>query len=583
MKVRWAVPALCLCLSVIILGCATAGKKAPDAKLPPPPPCACEAAPMKAGINLPSPAPTPPPPPAPAPKLMRMKPVADSLSAVAVSSSAWSAPTPAPAPGVTTPVPPLPPPNAEAYVQPKENPFLTAQQNPLSTFSIDVDTASYANVRRFLNGGNLPPREAVRIEELVNYFPYAYPQPTGPDPFSVTVEEAACPWNAEHQLARIGLKGKEINNEDRPPSNLVFLLDVSGSMSDDQKLPLVKQGLRLLVPELRPKDRVAIVTYAGTSGVALESTSCSRDNKQRILTLIEGLASGGSTQGSAGLRDAYRLARENLITKGTNRVILATDGDFNVGVTDRDELVKLIEGEAKSGVFLTVLGFGMGNLKDATLEQLADKGNGQYAYVDNLNEARRLFLEQMSGSLVTIAKDVKIQVEFNPRVVAGYRLVGYENRMLKTEEFNDDTKDAGEIGAGHTVTALYEIVPAGKKVPTGGVDPLRYQNTQPTEAATGNELMTVKVRYKEPRADDSKLLTFPIANAPLDTDKASMDFRFATAVAAFGQLLRDSEYKGDITYDRVIELGLNSRGEDEYGYRIEFVNMVRMAKALAGK
>jgi len=471
-------------------------------------------------------------------------------------------------------------PGTETYEGVEENAFLTSQHYPLSTFAIDVDTASYANVRRFLNQGSLPPKSAVRVEELVNYFDYGYPEPADDAPFAVDVELAECPWKAGHRLARIGLKARDLENEDRPAANLVFLLDVSGSMSDANKLPLVKTGLRLLVPQLRAKDRVAIVTYAGTSRRALRSTRCGIANKRHILDTIDRLTAGGSTHGSAGLRQAYEIAGKHRIRPGANRVILATDGDFNVGITDDDELEDLIVEQAKGGVFLTVLGFGMGNLKDAKLETLADKGNGHYAYVDTLSEARKVLLEQMAGTLVTVAKDVKLQVEFNPLRAAGYRLVGYENRLLRAEDFKDDAKDAGDMGAGHTVTALYEIVPAGLPVPGADVDALRYQTTQPTEAAAGNELLTVKVRYKKPRADESTQLAFPIHDTAGEFHSASPDFRFASAVAAFGQVLRDSPHRGDLTYDAIIDLAQATRGHDEYGYRAEFVTLVRNARAL---
>ncbi|MCL4219090.1 MAG: von Willebrand factor type A domain-containing protein, partial [Candidatus Hydrogenedentes bacterium] len=372
-------------------------------------------------------------------------------------------------------------PSTEEYAEIEENTFKQVNNAPLSTFSIDVDTASYANVRRILNDSQLPIADAVRIEELINYFPYDYPQPAESDgPFSVTTEVGPCLWNPAHRLARIGLKGLEMDAEDRPRANLVFLLDVSGSMQPDNKLPLVKRALRLLVPQLHPEDRLGIVTYAGQAGIALKSIRCTENNRKHILDVIEGLGAGGSTHGAAGLKTAYEMVNEEFRKNGINRVILCTDGDFNVGVTDEDELVEVITDNAKNGVFFTVLGFGMGNLKDDRLETLADKGNGAYGYIDSLTEARKVFLEEMTGTLVTIAKDVKIQVEFNPARVAGYRLVGYENRMLTAEEFNDDTKDAGEIGAGHTVTALYEIVPAGQEIPGVNIDELRYQQTQPT-------------------------------------------------------------------------------------------------------
>ncbi|HYH86873.1 MAG TPA: VWA domain-containing protein, partial [Pyrinomonadaceae bacterium] len=369
---------------------------------------------------------------------------------------------------------------AEAYAKIDENPFLEAARAPLSTFSIDVDTASYSNTRRFLTEGRLPPKDAVRIEELVNYFSYDYPQPAGSAPFSVTTEVAECPWNAKHKLVHIGLQGKRVSNEDMPPANLVFLLDVSGSMNAPDKLPLVKSALRMLTGQLGARDRVAIVVYAGSSGLVLDSTP--GDRKGEIVGALERLQAGGSTNGGDGIQLAYRVAQDNFIQGGTNRVILATDGDFNVGVTGDDALVRLIEEKRRGGVFLSVFGFGTGNLNDSMMEKLADKGNGNYAYIDGDAEARKALGEQVGGTLVTIAKDVKIQVEFNPRLVAGYRLIGYENRLLADRDFNDDTKDAGEIGAGHTVTALYEIVPAGQKVENPGIDELKYAQTpQATE------------------------------------------------------------------------------------------------------
>ena len=459
-----------------------------------------------------------------------------------------------------------------------ENPFREVTEHPLSTFSIDVDTASYAIVRNFLNRGQLPPRDAVRIEEMINYFSYDYAPPTDEAPFSVHTEIAECPWNAEHRLARIGLKGKEINEDERAPSNLVFLLDVSGSMSPANKLPLLVQSLRLLTHRLSETDRVAIVVYAGASGLVLPSTVCNNEGKGTVLASLDRLGAGGSTNGGAGIELAYRVASENFIKGGTNRVILATDGDFNVGVTNRGDLVRLIEEKAKSGVFLTVLGFGMGNLKDSNLEQLADKGNGNYAYIDTFDEARKVFVNQLAGTLVTIAKDVKIQVEFNPTQVSAYRLVGYENRILRKEDFNDDQKDAGDIGAGHTVTALYELVPPGKKAEVTSVDPLKYQDqTKLTNAAQSGELMTVKLRYKAPDGDTSTLLEFPTKDRGARYAQASDDFKFAAAVASFAMLLRDSKYRGNASYGAVLELAEEAKGKDPNGYRSEFLQLVHLA------
>lgn len=472
--------------------------------------------------------------------------------------------------------------NTETYDRIYENAFLLVRQQPRSTFSIDVDTASYANVRRFLNGGDLPPKDAVRIEELVNYFPYDYQPPDDNAPFAARVEVSACPWNAGHRLARIGLKGREIAQEQRPAANLVFLLDVSGSMQDPGKLPLLKSAMRMLVGQLSGQDRVAIAVYAGASGLVLPSTSC--EEKASILAALDQLEAGGSTNGGEGIQLAYNVAQENLTQEGINRVILCTDGDFNVGTTNQGYLTRMIEEKAKSGVFLTVLGFGMGNYKDSTLEKLADKGNGNYGYVDTIHEARKLLVEQLAGTLVTIAKDVKIQVEFNPSRIGAYRLIGYENRMLRDEDFRDDTKDAGEIGAGHTVTALYELVPAGEEMKLPEVDPLKYQEpAEPSQAAQSEEILTLKLRYKEPDGDTSRELVFPIADPGAPLADATTDFRFAASVAAFGMLLRDSQHKGEATYDLALELADSAKGNDPFGYRGEYLQLVRTAKALAGK
>ncbi len=471
--------------------------------------------------------------------------------------------------------------NTEAYDHQTENPFVAVNQHPLSTFSIDVDTASYANVRRFLQSGQLPPKGAVRIEELLNYFSYDYPQPDGDVPFSSNIEIAECPWKPAHRLARIGLKGKEIATDKRPVSNLVFLIDVSGSMQPANRLPLVVQGLKLLVNQLGENDRVAIVVYAGASGLVLDSTTS--DHKEAILSSLDRLQAGGSTDGAGGIRQAYEVAQSHFVKGGTNRVILCTDGDFNVGTTSQSELVSLIEDKAKSGVFLTVLGFGMGNFKDSTLEKLADKGNGNYGYVDSLNEAKKIFVEQMSGTLITIAKDVKIQIEFNPAQVRAYRLIGYENRLLAKEDFNNDKKDAGEIGAGHTVTALYEIVPIGQPIPTeGNVDALKYQTPAATTpaAAESHELLTLKLRYKAPDGDTSQLVSVPVADAGKKFSQASPDFVWATAVAQFGMLLRDSSHKGNATMASVLEMAQSSRGADKQGYRTEFIELVNAAARL---
>lgn len=489
--------------------------------------------------------------------------------------------------------------NTEDYANIMHNPFLAVNDNPLSTFSIDVDTASYANMRRFVNSGQLPPAGAVRIEEMINYFPYDYSDalPQGDEPFGTSIELADCPWNKSHRLMRVAIKGRDIEGE-RPASNLVFLIDVSGSMNDPRKLPLLKESFKLLIDELAETDRVALVVYAGSSGLVLDSTP--GNEKQLLSTAIEALQPGGSTAGAAGIQLAYDIAAKNFIEDGTNRVILATDGDFNVGISSDDELIKLIEEKRTSGVFLSVLGFGTGNFKDNKMEQLANKGNGNYAYIDTKREAQKVLIEQMAGTLVTIAKDVKLQLEFNPRKVAGYRLIGYENRVLAAEDFNDDTKDAGEIGAGHEVTAMYELVlrnePEVKdEVPAleGRVDPLKYQKPAAlTDAADADELCTLKIRYKKPDEDVSAKLEFPVVDAARNAVddqgnpiivKSSESFRFASAVVGFGMILRDSPYKGDVTYDTVIDMARGAATNDKSGYRAEFVGLVEKAKQIAGE
>ena len=472
--------------------------------------------------------------------------------------------------------------NTEAYDRIYENPFLLARDHPLSTFSIDVDTASYSNVRRFLENGRLPPPDAVRIEELINYFPYDYEPPGDETPFSAHAEVASCPWNPEHRLVRIGLKGKEIEEQERGEANLVFLLDVSGSMDRPNKLPLLKSALGMLVQNLSDRDRVAIVVYAGAAGVVLPPTSC--EERPAILEAMDRLKAGGSTAGSAGIQLAYQVAQENFDAEGINRVILCTDGDFNVGITNQGDLIRLIEQKAAEGVFLTCLGFGMGNYKDSTLEKLANKGNGNYAYIDTIHEARKVLVEQLSGTLVTIAKDVKIQVDFNPARVGAYRLIGYENRMLRAEDFRDDTKDAGEIGAGHTVTALYELIPVGKEAHLPQAEPSKYQQTgQPTEAAASDELLTIRLRYKQPAAEISGEASFPVSDNGKSLDGAAGDFRFAAAVACFGMLLRNSEHQAESTYDLVLELARSGKGDDPHGYRREFVQLVELAKSIQGR
>jgi Ca-activated chloride channel family protein len=450
----------------------------------------------------------------------------------------------------------------------------------VDTASIDVDTASYSNVRRFLAHGVLPPPDAVRIEEMINYFDYDYPVPAGDHPFSVDVEATGCPWAPEHRLVRVGLKGDEVAARNRPPANLAFLLDVSGSMQGADKLPLVKRSLRMLVDHLSPADTVAIVVYAGAAGLVLPATSVA--SKDDILDAMSRLKAGGSTAGGEGIRLAYKIARKNYLPGGINRVILATDGDFNVGVSSTGAMTRLIEKEAQSGVFFTVLGFGMGNLKNDKLENLADKGNGHYAYIDSLFEARKVLVEELGATLVTIAKDVKIQIEFNPALVQSYRLIGYENRLLRSEDFNDDTKDAGEIGAGHTVTALYEIAPTSHAMALPAEDELKYQRPSLlSDAALRGEILTVKVRYKAPNGDTSRLLEVPLIDAGGDLASASPDTRFAAAVACLGMVLREAPDRGSASMDEAERLAMAGLGDDLRGHRARFVEMVRLARTLA--
>jgi Ca-activated chloride channel family protein len=469
--------------------------------------------------------------------------------------------------------------NTEEYGRINDNPFYLVSEEPLATFSVDVDTASYANVRRFLTQRTLPPPDAVRIEEMVNYFTYDYPAPQDGQPVRINTEVASSPWNPEHRLVQIGIQGQRIRRDERAASNLVFLIDVSGSMDSPDKLPLLKDGMKLLVEQLGENDRVSMVVYAGASGLALDSTP--GDQTQRLLRALDRLSAGGSTNGGAGIELAYNTAVANFIEGGVNRVILATDGDFNIGATNNTELTRLIEEKAETGVFLSVLGFGTGNLNDAGMEALADQGNGNYAYIDSIREARKVLVEEIGSTLVTIAKDVKFQVEFNPAEVGAYRLIGYENRLLENQDFNDDTRDAGEIGAGHTVTALFEIVPNGVELNVPGVDPLRYQTPLATTEQVGNgELLTVKVRYKEPDADVSLLIEARVRDRETDFADASNDYRFASAVASFGMILRNSPYKGDSTYDTVLAIADQSLGADSEGYRDEFVSLVRRARAI---
>lgn len=476
-------------------------------------------------------------------------------------------------------------PSNESYTPIQENALTAVLREPLSTFSIDVDTASYANARRFLNRSSLPPRDAVRVEELINYFPYNLeaPAPDSPHPFAVHVEVADCPWQPQHRLARIGVQGKKVGLDQRN-SNFVFLIDVSGSMNQPDKLPLVKESLRLLVEQLTEKDRVSIVTYAGSSGLVLTPTN--GDQKERIQAAIVNMTPGGSTHGSAGIQLAYEQAIAGFIPEGVNRVILCSDGDFNVGISSPEELEKLITEKARSGVFLSVLGYGTGNLKDRTMETLADKGNGNYGYIDSLSEARKVLVDQMTGTLITIAKDVKIQVEFNPAQVASYRLIGYENRLLAKEDFNDDTKDAGEIGAGHSVTALYEIVPVGLTPPAAPVDSLKYQTPAAAPAPIAKpgtaspELLTVKLRYKAPEGTTSQLIEVPVTDKETTLAAATPEFKFTTAVAAYGLMLRQSSYRGTLTWDQIRSLALEGKGSDPHGYRAEFLQLLDKARGL---
>ncbi len=468
--------------------------------------------------------------------------------------------------------------NTEDYDHIIENNFLTVAQQPLSTFSIDVDRASYPNVRRYIEGGALPPKGAVRIEEMINYFDYKYASPAGDAPFAVYTEIASCPWNENHRLIHIGLQGKKIPTENLPSSNLVFLVDVSGSMDEPNKLPLVQESLKLLTDQLRENDKVAIVVYAGSAGLVLPSTNGS--DKMKIKDAIDELQAGGSTAGGEGIKLAYKIANQSSIPNGNNRVILATDGDFNVGASSDGELVSLIESEKKSGIFLSVLGYGMGNYKDNKMQQLADKGNGNHNYMDNLNEAKKVLVNEFGGTLFTIAKDVKLQVEFNPSFVNAYRLIGYENRLLQNEDFNDDTKDAGELGSGHTVTALYEIIPAGvTDTFIRKTDQLKYQANKEI-TANGNEVMNIKLRYKLPESETSKLITYPVTDANNSWKTSSENFRFSAAVAEFGLLLRSSAFKQNSSYQQAIALANGSKGSDENNYRSGFITLVKEAAAL---
>jgi Ca-activated chloride channel homolog len=468
--------------------------------------------------------------------------------------------------------------NTEEYDMINENPFLSALQNPLSTFSIDVDKAAYSNIRRFLDGNELPPKDAVRIEEMINYFSYNYPQPTDKHPFSINTETAVCPWNKEHLLLHIGLQGKKLDYEHLKPSNLVFLLDVSGSMEDENKLPLVKKSMEIMVKNLQPTDQVSIAVYAGAAGIILTPTPVSE--KDKILDALNSLNAGGSTAGGEGIELAYDIALKNLFKNGNNRVVLCTDGDFNVGTSSTSELVRIIQEKRKQGIYLTICGFGMGNYKDGRLEQISNAGNGNYFYIDNYQEAEKVFSRELRANLFTIAKDVKIQVEFNPSLVKGYRLIGYENRMMKNEEFNDDLKDAGELGAGHTVTALYEIVPISASTKIPDTDSLKYQKTTISVQSNTNEMVTIKFRYKPIDSESSNLITNAVTNDKQNFENSSENFRFSAAVAAFGMLLRDSEFKGNTTFNMIKNI-LDKTHNDNDVDKNEFVQLVEKAEELS--
>lgn len=471
--------------------------------------------------------------------------------------------------------------NTEEYKGITENIFHDAKNSPLTTFSIDVDNASYSNVRRFIQNGQRPPVDAVRIEEMINYFKYNYPQPAGEDPFSINTEIATAPWNEKHKLVLIGLQGRRIPTENLPPTNLVFLIDVSGSMNAPNKLPLLKSSFKLLVQQLREQDHVAIVVYAGAAGLVLPSTSGAE--KSKIIDALDQMQAGGSTAGGAGIRLAYDVAKQHFNKEGNNRIILATDGDFNIGESSDGAMERLIEEKRKLGVFLTVMGFGMGNYKDSKMETLADKGNGNYLYIDSILEAQKALVNEFGGTLFTIAKDVKLQIEFNPAKVQAYRLIGYENRMLKNEDFNNDQKDAGELGSGHTVTALYEIIPVGVESKFYKVDELKYQKLNTTPTAKSNELMTVKFRYKKPDGDVSKLIVHPLVDRQEALENTSLNFRWAASVASFGMLLRNSEYLNGFSAERIIQLAQAAKGEDTEGYRTEFISLINADKLVTSR
>lgn len=463
--------------------------------------------------------------------------------------------------------------NTEEYDLIKENEFKGVKDNPLSTFSIDVDTASYTNVRRYLNGSQLPPKDAVRIEEMINYFKYSYPQPEGEHPFTINTEISEAPWNSENRLLLIGIQGKSLNYNDLKPCNFVFLVDSSGSMADELKLPLLKKSLALMLKGLKQNDRIAIVAYAGSAGVVLPSTPATQ--KDKILGAFDSLTAGGSTAGGEGIMLAYKIAKENLIKDGNNRVILCTDGDFNVGPSSTSDMVRMIEEKRKDDIYLTICGFGMGNYKDGRMEQISNAGNGNYFYIDSIKEAEKVFVKELRANMFTIAKDVKIQIEFNPIKVKSYRLIGYENRILAKEDFDNDKKDAGELGAGHTVTALYEIIPAGPDKGEDNSIKLRYQESKiKKDAASGSEIMVLKMRYKPIKEEKSRLIEKTVLDENIKFAKTSENFRFASAVAGFGMLLRDSQFKNDLTAKDVIKIAKESKGYDEEGYRTEFIGLV---------
>ncbi|HWL52776.1 MAG TPA: von Willebrand factor type A domain-containing protein [Chthoniobacteraceae bacterium] len=502
------------------------------------------------------------------------------LKAVKDFTAPWS---PVPARRARAAAPSTPVHATEAYTEHVESGWQEVAAHPLSTFGVDVDTASYSNLRRMLRAGQLPPRGAVRVEEMINYFPYDDAPPTDTKhPLAAHIEVASSPWSPEHRLVRIALKGRESAPASRPQANLVFLIDVSGSMQSDDKLPLLKASLRLLVEQMREGDSIALVTYAGNAGLALPPTG--GEKKAEILAALDRLEAGGSTNGGHGIQLAYDTAAQMMGSeKAIHRVILASDGDFNVGLTSESELVDLITTQAKRGIFLSVLGFGTGNLKDSTMEKLANRGNGHYAYIDSLREGRKVLVEQAGGTLETIAKDVKLQVEFNPATVKAYRLIGYENRRLKDEDFRDDTKDAGEIGAGHSVTALYEVVPAAlpSPAPGGGAEPLKYQKQADSNHAAGSdELLTVKLRYKAPTGDQSQLVEWPVRDEGRKWEESSVDFRFTAAVAGMGQLLTRSPNVGLLNFSQLKELAQEGKGEDKGGYRAEFIELIEQARTV---